>query len=133
MALSLDGIFGVHEQALYLRSQRTELLATNLANADTPNYKAKDMDFESALRAAQGDPGGGALRTTNARHIATDGNGSGNTPVLYRVPTQPSLDGNTVETQVEQAQFARNALHYQATLMFMDRRIKEFISAVKGE
>lgn len=133
MALSLDKALGVHESALYLRSKRTELLASNLANADTPNYKARDINFASALRAAESGKVAAPVNATNTRHLAVGDAVGGEGLMMYRTPSQASLDGNTVDTQVEQAEFARNALHYQASLMFIEKRLKGLLSAIKGE
>jgi flagellar basal-body rod protein FlgB len=123
MALSLDSYLGVHAQALTLEAQRTEVLAANLANADTPNYKARDIDFKAALSAANNgaDPSGNALGT----------NLPGNN-LKYRVPMAPALDGNTVDTQLEQAAFAENSVRYQATLTFLNARLKELMTAITG-
>ena len=136
MAISLDNIFGIHEQALKLRAQRTELLASNLANADTPGYKAKDIDFESALRGAMGGSAGAdstAMRTTHSGHIQDLSGGGGlDSWIKYRVPHQPALDGNTVETHIEQAAFARNAVEYQATLQFLSGKSRKLMQAIKG-
>jgi flagellar basal-body rod protein FlgB len=147
MAFNLDSYLGVHAQALTLEAQRTELLAANLANADTPNYKARDIDFKAALAAAGGDSGSGssggatagsvALTATNAAHIG--GADSGITDAAlganlkYRVPMAPSLDGNTVDTQLEQAAFAENSVRYQATLTFLNARLKELMTAIVGQ
>jgi flagellar basal-body rod protein FlgB len=145
MALNLDSYLGVHAQALALEAQRTELLAANLANADTPNYKARDLDFKSALAAAGASHGNSGasgsapltISTTNAAHLgaqATDGTDAtlgGN--LRYRVPMAPSLDGNTVDTQLEQAAFAENAVRYQATLTFINARLKQLMTAITGQ
>ncbi|MGH8230861.1 MAG: flagellar basal body rod protein FlgB [Steroidobacteraceae bacterium] len=117
MALNLDSYLGVHAQALTLEAQRTELLAANLANADTPNYKARDIDFKAALAAA-GGPDASAGTATTATTAAAAAN------IKYRVPMAPSLDGNTVDTQLEQAAFAENSVRYQATLTFLNARLK---------
>ena len=119
-----------HEQALKLRALRNQVLSSNIANADTPNYKARDVDFQAALRAANGD--GVALRTTSERHMKTLSTNPLGAEILYRLPMQPSLDGNTVETDVEQAAFAENALQYRATLQFLDGQIKSLKYALKG-
>lgn len=134
MAISLDNVFGVHEQALKLRAQRTELLASNLANADTPGYKAKDIDFEAAMRSAMGGSGteATAMRTTNPGHIQDLTSGGLDAWIKYRVPHQPALDGNTVETHIEQAAFAKNAVEYQATLQFLSGKSKSLMQAIKG-
>jgi flagellar basal-body rod protein FlgB len=130
---SLDSIFGIHERALYLREKRSETLAANLANADTPHYKARDFDFRAALENAQADfnermP----VEKTNISHfdIAMDAV----EPLMqYRIPTQDSLDGNTVETDVEKAKFAENTVRYQATLEFLNSRIKGLKTAITGQ
>ncbi len=134
MALGIDNVFGIHEQALRLRAQRTELLASNLANADTPGYKAKDIDFEAALSSAMSGSGGQetALKTTSKGHIKNISGGDMDGWIKYRVPHQPALDGNTVESHVEQAAFARNAVEYQATLQFLGGKSRGLLQAIKG-
>ncbi|MFD1610239.1 flagellar basal body rod protein FlgB [Sphingomonas tabacisoli] len=118
MALG-DDLFGVHEKALALRSQRLGLLASNIANASTPGFKAKDIDFASALSAAE-QPGASMSQAIEAA-------------TKYRVPLQPSLDGNTVELNTEQTKFAENAVAYQSTLSFLNGRIQTLTRALKGE
>ena len=119
-----------NEQALKLRAQRNQVLAANIANADTPNFKARDIDFKAALAAAKGD--GVSLRTTSDLHFRSMSTSATGAEVLYRVPMQSSLDGNTVETDVEQAAFAENALQYRATLQFLDGQIRSIKYALKG-
>jgi len=133
MPISLNNVFGAHEAALRLRAQRTELLGSNLANADTPNYKARDIDFQAAMREAMAGQGAATLKTTQPGHISGSTDPAAMDYVKFRVPTQPSLDGNTVETEVEQAAFARNAIEYQATLTFQEGQGKSIINALKGE
>ncbi len=142
MALNLDSYLGVHAQALTLEAQRTELLAANLANADTPNYKARDIDFKAALAAAGGgnspsSSGTLAVATTNAAHLPAPGvdspDGGAGANLKYRVPMAPSLDGNTVDSQLEQAAFAENSVRYQATLTFLNARLKELMTAIVGQ
>ena len=118
-----DGLFGIHGKALALRSQRLSLLASNIANASTPNYKARDIDFDAALKeaTAQSDRG-----PTDVGQAVDDAMG-------YRVPLQPSLDGNTVEMATEQTAFAENAVGYTATLSFIRGRIDNVTRALKGE
>lgn len=129
MPSPIDRYFGVHASALELRQQRMTLIASNIANAATPNYKARDIDFGAALsRAAPGGP----LATTAPGHIAapaTPGAGA----LAYRVPLNPSADGNTVELVTEQAAFGENAVKYQSTLAFLNGRIGQILSALKGE
>ncbi len=119
-----------HEQALKLRALRNQVLSANIANADTPNYKARDIDFASALSAAKGE--GATLRTTHDRHIRSLSTNAMGADMKYRMPMQPTLDGNTVETDVEQAAFAENALMYRATLSFLDGQIRSIKYAIKG-
>lgn len=143
MAMNLDSYLGVHAQALTLESQRTQLLAANIANADTPNYKARDIDFKAAMAAAGGATGTSAssttlsTTTTNAAHVASSQGNVGSSlsasAVKYRVPMAPSLDGNTVDTQLEQSAFAENSVRYQATLTFLNARFKELMTAIVGQ
>lgn len=134
MPLSLDDHLGVHAAVLKLRSRRTELLAANLANADTPGYRARDIDFKSALAAANGAASGVHLATTQRGHIGiTSVNGAGSPELKYRVPLAPSLDGNTVDAQLEQAAFARNTVGYQATLSFLSAKFRGLMTAITGQ
>ncbi len=123
-------LFGVHERALKLRSQRMEVLAQNIANADTPHFKARDVDFKKVLD--QTRQAENALRVTHAGHypLAQDTGGSG---LLYRVPFNVASDGNTVEISVEQAKYGQAAADYQATLSFLERRVSGVRKALKGE
>jgi flagellar basal-body rod protein FlgB len=133
MPISFDSAFGIHEQALLLSEKRTEILAENLANVDTPNYKARDIDFKSLMQqVAATNDGGIQLNTTNSAHIQ-GGADPASPQLLYRVPTQPSADGNTVENQIEQAQFAENAVRYQASFTFLSDSIKGLVSAIRGQ
>ena len=114
----MPDLFGINGKALELRSQRMGLLASNIANAGTPGYKAKDIDFNAALKAA--DKG-------------TDVSSAADRATLYRVPVMPSLDGNTVELQNEQLAFSENAVGYAATLQFISARVNSVTRALKGE
>lgn len=113
-----ESIFGIHAAALELRSQRMGLIASNIANASTPGYKARDIDFAAALKAQSG-----GADIDNAAAGAT----------LYRVPVMPSLDGNTVEMGTEQTAFAENAVGYSATLSFIRGRVDTLTRAMKGD
>ncbi len=115
-----DGLFGVHGAALEVRSQRMGVLASNIANASTPGFKAQDLDFHAALSAME-----------KAQEQGGDQSISGS--LKYRVPSQPSLDGNTVELSTEQTAFAENAVAYQTTLSFLNGRIGQITRALKGE
>jgi len=119
-----ETLFGLHGTALALRSQRLALLASNIANAATPNYKARDIDFNKALEAAtSGSSGNGGTNVDQAARGALG----------YRVPLEASLDGNTVELATEQTQFAENAVKYRTTLSFLEGRIGTIMSALRGE
>lgn len=138
MAINLDSHLGIHAQALKLREQRTELLARNLANADTPGYQARDLDFRAALAATSaGQDSAAAMRATQSRHIgaASQGLEPGSTSafIKYRTPLAPSLDGNTVDAQLEQAAFADNAVRYQATLQFLSSKFRSLMTAITGQ
>jgi len=128
-----DAIFGIHAEAMRLHRSRMELVASNLANADTPNFQASDLDFQSALAKAAGESSVNGLATTNVGHIATTGNAVGGADVIHRKPNQNSLDGNTVDVQREQAAFADSAVHYQASMMFAENRIRSLLTAISGE
>jgi len=132
MPSSIDNYLGVHAAALKLRSQRTEVLAANLANADTPGYRARDIDFKGALAAASGQSSGAVhLATTRAGHIGNAAPDGTPAPELkYRVPLAPALDGNTVDVQMEQANFAENSVHFQATLTFLNARFRSLLTAI---
>ncbi|MBN1238777.1 MAG: flagellar basal body rod protein FlgB [Gammaproteobacteria bacterium] len=130
----IDTALGIHPRALSIGARRLETLAANMANADTPRYKARDVDFRSALSEALTDRAArpaGSLRTTDAGHLPA---GSDTTPeLLYRVPNEPSLDGNTVDAQMEQAAFSEAAVRYQASLDFLAGRIEGLRKALRGE
>lgn len=113
-----NGLFGIHGAALEIRAQRMGMLGSNIANAATPGYKARDIDFAAALEAKMGGASDGAAVGRATR---------------YRVPTMPSLDGNTVEMATEQAAFAENAVAYTATLSFLSGRVEKITRAIKGE
>jgi flagellar basal-body rod protein FlgB len=131
----INAHLGVHAQALRLRATRSELIANNLANADTPDFKAKDIDFRAAMSATAGAAEGVSLATTRANHLGGSGAGANGVEAAarYRVPLAPSLDGNTVDVQVEQAAFAENAVRYQATLTFLSSRLRGLMTAITGQ
>jgi flagellar basal-body rod protein FlgB len=130
-----DSIFGIHERALQVRTLRGEVLASNLANADTPNYKARDVDFRQALSAEQDKFSKDTLpmTSTSGKHMSGESLMNTQDFLKYRMPTQPSLDGNTVEAHIEKAQFMENAMQHQATLEFIDSNIQGIRGALKGE
>jgi flagellar basal-body rod protein FlgB len=133
MALNLDTYLGVHADALKLQSKRMDVIADNLANSDTPGYKARDIDFRAAMAQAGGVDAPVALTTTSPNHIATDPVTGLNASLKYRVPLAPALDGNTVDAQQEQAAFADNTVRYQATLTFLSARFKGLLTAITGQ
>lgn len=132
MAISMNNLFGLHENAMYLQSRRAQVLAQNLANSDTPGYKAKDIDFASALKSIGQGKSTAPLKTTKRDHIQPKGFFMG-AEELYRQPTQSSLDGNTVEPHVEMAAFTDNSMRYLMTLRIMSGRVNKMLSAIKGE
>jgi flagellar basal-body rod protein FlgB len=133
--MNIDQYVGVHAAALDVRARRGELIANNLANADTPGYQARDIDFRQAMARASGDATSGvSLSTTQPGHIvsATSADAATNPDLKYRTPLAPSLDGNTVDTQIEQAAFAENAVRYQATLTFLNSKFRGLLTAILG-
>ncbi len=131
-----------NETALSLRAQRQQLLASNIANADTPNYKARDIDFASALKTAVAQAGGtgnspaAVMAQTQAGHLGNTSSGDflpNGTPVQYRVAAQGSADNNTVDMDVERNQFADNALRYEAAVTFTNMQIRGMMTAIQGQ
>ena len=135
MPLNLDAYLGVHQDALKLYGQRTAVLANNIANADTPNYKAQDIDFRKVLAGTAGASAGTlALATTTDNQLSGSSAASATASGLkYRVPLAPSLDGNTVDVQMEQAAFADNSVRYQAALSFLSGKFKDLMTAITGQ
>ena len=129
--MKLDDAFGIHQQALQLRAQRAEVLAGNIANADTPGYKAKDFDFKAMLNNEIKEPT--RMAVTQTGHMQTEAGLVPPSSLSYRVPLQPNLDGNTVDTQLEHAEFASNAMEYSASLRFLSGKIKTLMTAIKGQ
>jgi flagellar basal-body rod protein FlgB len=134
MINKLDEALRFNQTALSLRGSRQELLAANIANADTPNYKARDIDFASALKnAVAGSSPKLEMATSSPQHLAGNAGGSIlGAPVMYRRPVQPSADGNTVDMDVERAQFADNALRYEASVKFTGDELKDMLTALQG-
>jgi flagellar basal-body rod protein FlgB len=121
-------------QALTLRSERQRLIASNIANADTPGYVARDMDFAKALRQATSAMGGAApVATTHAAHLQPSGGATGDTELAYAVPSQTNLDRNTVDLDRERASFADNSVKYEAALRFINMDIRNLSDAIKGQ
>ena len=118
-----------HADALNLRSKRNEILASNIVNSATPNFKARDIDFNQALQARMDV---GPVNVSNERHFKFY-TGSGDEAVQFRQSINPSVDGNTVELHVEQMQFSENVMRYQTSLEFLNRKFSGLVSAIKGE
>lgn len=135
----LDEHLRFNETALNLRAQRQQLLASNIANADTPNFKARDIDFSKALQGALTKAGSGqapapALTKTDTVHLSSkNGNAVGGAPLLYRKEQQGNIDGNTVNMDVERNQFTDNAIRYEAGLTFINGQIRKMLSAIQGQ
>jgi flagellar basal-body rod protein FlgB len=126
----LNQALGVHEQALQVKSRRLEVLAQNIANADTPNYKARDIDFKAVMSAAQKQDT--AMVATSAGHYNA-GEETGADGMRFRTPFNTAFDGNTVEMSVEQAQYGKAAADYQATLNFLENRVSSVRKALRGD
>jgi flagellar basal-body rod protein FlgB len=133
VAINFQQALGMSESALRLRAHRAEVLSANLANADTPNYKAKDFDFHAALQSAQQQQSRGGLMLTQDRHIEGGGQMLPGVNMTYRTPTQPSIDGNTVDEHIEHAEFMANSLEFQTAFTLLNSRFKGLISAIRGE
>lgn len=137
MSISFEKAVGSAERALIYRSQRAEVLSNNIANADTPNFKARDLDFPALLasQSKQMTDAQFSLQTTNLKHIA--GNGSAaeidERALLYRIPNLPSLDQNTVDQQVELAKYTENEIHFEAAFTRLNGSFKGLIKALRGE
>lgn len=129
--MRLDNVFGIHEQALKLRSRRAELLASNLANTDTPGFKARDLDFQQALKGVMTQSV--HIKQTHQNHISTATSNISPAHMRYRIPSQPSLDGNTVDSHIEKSAFSANAMEYQASLGFLNGKIRGLLRAIRGE
>jgi flagellar basal-body rod protein FlgB len=138
MVAKLDDYLRFNETALNLRAQRQQLLASNIANADTPNYKARDIDFAKTLEGAMANKTTTVkpveMARTSAGHIAGTApseQGIGGSPVQYRTPTQGSVDGNTVDLDVERTQFTDNGIRYEAGITAINGQLKALLAAIQ--
>lgn len=127
----MENIFGISEQSLKLTEDRASLLTNNLVNSSTPNYKAKDIDFFKVLK-SMSTANAGTLTTTNAKHVSTS-QGISEENTKYRIPMQVSMDGNTVDPEIERKNFLQNSLRYQVSLTFIQNRTDQLSKAIKGE
>lgn len=132
MAITFEGALAGHDKALLFRSARSAVLANNIANSDTPNYKARDISFESMMNESTHSQL--SMNVTNDKHLSQASGFSSvdSDALLYRTPSQPSLDGNTVDMQREQAEFAQNSLQFDTSFLFLDRKISGMKSALAG-
>ncbi|CAK0745108.1 flagellar basal-body rod protein FlgB [Gammaproteobacteria bacterium] len=130
--MDIDAAFGIHPAALSLHARRAEILAANLANADTPGYKARDLDFKAILSNTLDKDAVLPLQRTHSTHLKAS-IGEDSLAPKYTIPSQPSVDGNTVDGDRERAAFASNALGYQASLSFVGGRGRSLLTAIKGE
>ena len=128
----LDTTFRFYQDSANLRAQRQQLIASNIANADTPQYKARDIDFSAALQGALTGGGAVALATSAPNHIAPAASTTGGSPLLYRNAVQGSVDGNTVDMDLERSQFADNAIHYEANLTFISTEVRMMLAAIQS-
>ena len=133
MSISFDSALGIHESALRLRGQRAGILANNLANIDTPNFKARDLDFKQLLNQQTSGGNGFAAQMTNERHMSTDTVFGEDASLMYRTPQQPSIDGNTVEDQIEHAEYMKNSLAFQASFQFLNSKFQSLKTAIRGD
>lgn len=132
MIKQLTDTLNFQTQALVLRSERQRLLASNIANADTPGYKARDMDFATALREATRGVRGGALATTQVGHLSPPVGARAEARLLYAAPSQTNLDNNTVDMDRERASFADNSIKYEATLRFINSSVRTTLDSMKS-
>ena len=133
MAINFDNVLGPLPAALSLRAERTAVIANNIANADTPNFKARDLPFGQLLTEALQKPTTGAPTVTDPRHISKPAGGDAESDLLFRRPLLPSIDGNTVDVHTEQAAFAENNVQFAASLQFLSARFKSLVFAIRGE
>jgi flagellar basal-body rod protein FlgB len=135
MSISFANALGIHETALNFRAQRSEVLANNIANADTPHYKARDLDF-SAVLAEQNEKQSGktfGMSRTDSQHIVAEGIQLADPALRFRTPFHPSIDQNSVDMQQEQANYAENAVQFQASFTLLNSKFKGLIGALRGE
>jgi len=134
VAINFDNALGVHPLALKTRVERASILANNLANAETPGYKARDIDFKQVFEQTQPKGLQGLdMVVTSAKHTPGGAQIVNNDETLYRTPQQPSIDGNTVEEQVEHAEYMENALAFESSFLFLKGRFSGLLSALRGE
>ncbi|SFX18188.1 flagellar basal body rod protein FlgB [Marinospirillum alkaliphilum] len=132
MSINFKNALGIHPDALNVRSKRSEILANNLANSDTPGFKARDLDFKGILQGEYENRQRMELSRTSQRHIPAEGVVM-DSSLKFRIPHQPAIDGNTVETNIEQAEFAKNAMDFQSSFTFLNSRFTGLVKAMKEQ
>lgn len=130
-AISFSNALKIHPTALLTRANRSEVIANNLANSDTPGFKARDIDFQAVLAGVSHRAKSIGVDKTNDRHIS--GRLSGDSELLFRTPYQPSIDGNTVDDNIENSEFTKNAMAYNASFEFLNSKFKGLNGAIRGE
>lgn len=137
MAMSFDKALGLHEAVLKLRVERASVLSSNLANVDTPNYKARDLDFHAVLNqqlhTQELNNQQGRMISTNEGHQGNGGVGRPESDFFYRTPSQPSVDGNTVDESIEHAEYSKNSMEFQIAFTLLNSKFKGLSKAIKGE
>lgn len=138
-SINFNNALGIHPDAMLLRAKRAEILANNLANSDTPGFKARDINFQAMLakeskKQSTSRTSALEMSATNNAHISASGAGSRfQNEMMYRNPSQPSIDGNTVDTQIEQTIFSHNAMDYNTSFEFLSKKFKGLKSTIRGE
>lgn len=130
-SINFNNALGIHPKAFQLRASRAEILANNIANADTPGFKARDINFQAVLNAEQENANALPIERTHRGHLV--GKQMIDSDLKYRNPTQPSIDGNTVDSQYEQAVFTRNAMNFNSSFEFLNNRLTGLAGAIRGE
>lgn len=130
MTINFANALGIHPNALEYRSKRAEVIANNLVNADTPGYQARDLRFDDAMKSVAAP--GVTLRTTRSGHMSSRLDSTSN-ELLYRTPLQPSVDGNTVDPDIEETNYMRNALEFQASFTFLNSKFRGLTNAIRGQ
>ena len=134
MPINFERAFSIYDDALIMRGKRANVLASNIANADTPNYKARDIDFQSILKQATNQHTSSlSMVNRNLDHIKLTSVSNSSVLLKYRNPLHASLDGNTVDSHVEQSKFSQNAIQYQTSFTFLNSSVKGIIKALRGE
>ena len=133
MGINFKSALGLQEASMRLRSERASVLSSNLANMDTPNFKARDINFQEALNERISGTSTRTLNKTQVNHMGFDAGGAGSAERYYRTPSQPSIDGNTVEENTEHAEFMKNSLEFQVAFTLLNSKFKGLTKAIKGE